>query len=364
MKKKIIVSLFVGSILSVVSFYFALRNVPFEELILYFKSINYMWLIPSLVMMLMSYFLRAWRWQIILRYIQNLPFFAAFHPMMISFMINNILPGRVGEFARPAILKKQNKISYTSGLTTLAVERLFDMVILIILFVWVLSSVEIDPRHTIQFQGYQLNKSLLDIIARGMAVFCGILTVGICLVSFSGVRKIIVNIIMKLPLLFPFFNDSQKEKVYKICCEPLLSFIENIASGVSLINNPLGILTCTGLSIVIWMVQALSLYLFTFGCPGVSLTFSETTMVFIIICFFIALPSVPGYWGLWEAGGVFAMSLFGISQQNAIGFSLITHANMFFMVLFMGIISAAIIGVNILKVSFNDNELFDQRHSK
>ena len=27
----------------------------------------------------------------------------------------------------------------------------------------------------------------------------------------------------------------------------------------------------------------------------------------IIICFFIALPSVPGYWGIWEAGGVFAL---------------------------------------------------------
>ncbi|MDA3898568.1 MAG: lysylphosphatidylglycerol synthase transmembrane domain-containing protein [Desulfobacteraceae bacterium] len=363
MNKKIYISLIAGCLLSVVSFYFALRNVPFKELVLYFKSINYIWIIPSLLMMVLSYFLRAWRWQVILHHISKLPFFAAFHPMMISFMINNILPGRIGEFARPAILKKQNKISYTSGLTTLAVERLFDMIILIILFVWVLSGVEIDPNHSIQFNDYQLNKSVLDMIARGMAVFCAVLAAGICLVSFSGIRKIIVKIIMKLPLLFPFFNDSQKEKVYTFCCKPLLSFIENIASGVSLINNPLGILTCTGLSIVIWTVQALSLYLFTFGCPGVSLTFCETTMVFIIICFFIALPSVPGFWGLWEAGGVFAMSLFGISQQNAIGFSLITHAITFFMVLVIGTISAAIIGVNIFKVSFNEEQLFDKRYS-
>ena len=364
MKKKIFISLFVGCLLSVVSFYFALKNVPFEELVLYLKSIDYIWIIPSLVMMLLSFFLRALRWQMILRQIRNLPFFAAFHPMMISFMINIILPGRIGEFARPAILKKQNKIPYTSGLTTLAVERLFDMIILIVLFGWVLSSIEIDPTHTIQFQGYRLNKSVLDMIARGMAVFCAILAAGICLVSFSGVRKILVNSIMKLPLLFPFFDDSQKEKIYKLFCGPLLALIENIASGVSLINNPVGILNCIGLSIVIWVFQALSLYLFTFGCPGVSLTFYETTMVFIIICFFIALPSVPGYWGLWEAGGVFAMSLFGISQQNAIGFSLITHVNNILMVLVIGTISAAIIGVNIFKVSFNENQLFDKQHSK
>jgi hypothetical protein len=46
----------------------------------------------------------------------------------------------------------------------------------------------------------------------------------------------------------------------------------------------------------------------------------------VIICFFIALPSVPGFWGLWEAAGVFALSFHGISNDHAAGYALFSHA--------------------------------------
>ena len=73
----------------------------------------------------------------------------------------------------------------------------------------------------------------------------------------------------------------------------------------------------------------------------------------IIICFFIALPSVPGFWGIWEAGGVFALSLFGISAQNAAGFTLANHAVQIIPVIMVGIVSAVITGINILKVAYD-----------
>jgi len=106
MKKNIIISLALGAILSTLTLYFAFRNVPFVDLMSYLTSINYFWIIPAILFSLFTFVLRVIRWQIILASVRKIDFWRAFHPLMIGFMINCILPGRVGEVARPLILKK------------------------------------------------------------------------------------------------------------------------------------------------------------------------------------------------------------------------------------------------------------------
>jgi len=77
----------------------------------------------------------------------------------------------------------------------------------------------------------------------------------------------------------------------------------------------------------------------------------EILICMVIICFFIALPSVPGYWGLWEAGGMFSLTLFGIAPKNAAGFTLMNHAVQLFPIIIIGLVSAWITGVNIWNAS-------------
>lgn len=137
--------------------------------------------------------------------------------------------------------------------------------------------------------------------------------------------------------------------------EPLERLIINIASGFSLIKNPLNLFNCLILSVAIWGLTVLSYYLFSLGCPDVNLTFFQLATVMIIICFFIALPSVPGFWGLWEAGGIFAMMLFGISGKEAAGFTLANHAIQMIPVIIIGFISAMLSSINILKIADDAN---------
>ena len=68
------------------------------------------------------------------------------------------------------------------------------------------------------------------------------------------------------------------------------------------------------------------------------------------------MPSVPGWWGLWEAAGVFAMSLFGVSAKEAAGFTLANHALQVFPVIIVGVVSAMILSVNIRHMSFAGRE--------
>ena len=138
---------------------------------------------------------------------------------------------------------------------------------------------------------------------------------------------------------------------------PLTAFVDNIARGFHLIRYPRKMLVCLVLSFLVWALHALSYYIFALGSPGIHLTFMEMSAHMIIIMFFIALPSVPGFWGLWEAAGIFALSLFGVAGKQAAGFTLANHAIQVFPVIIMGFISATIMSVNIWQLSRNSKKL-------
>ena len=354
MKKNILTSLLIGLAISAVTLYLALKNVPFTDLLIYLTSINYFWIFPSVLTALISFVLRTLRWQIILESAGKVNFWRAFHPLMIGFMINCILPGRVGEIARPIILQQKENIPFPTGLATVAVERVFDAGLLVAFFAIMLTTMKIDPGLDITFGGYHLNQETLILIRRGMTELSFIIIAGIIIIGFSKTRAIIKRIIMGLPYLFFFTGASLKIKIQQKVCSPIAGLVENIGFGFALIKYPKKICSCIGLSLVIWGLAAFSYYIMALGCPGIDLSFIELSAVMIIVCFFIALPSVPGFWGIWEAGGVFELSLFGISAKNAAGFTLTNHAVQIFPVIIVGLVSAVMTGVNIWQVSYKE----------
>ena len=146
MKKKMTISLIGGVLLSAGALYFASKHVSIVELFNYLASINYFWILPAVLVAVFSFMLRAVRWQIILESTRRISFRRAFHPMMIGFMINCVLPGRLGEVARPVILQKKEKVPFATGLATVVAERVFDIGLLILLFMLTAGTLKINPR--------------------------------------------------------------------------------------------------------------------------------------------------------------------------------------------------------------------------
>jgi uncharacterized protein (TIRG00374 family) len=350
------ISFIVGLVISAAALYFAFRNVPVRDLLRYLASINYLWVLPSLAVVMLSFYLRSIRWQIILASTKKITIGRAFHPMMIGFMINCVLPGRLGEIARPIILQKKDKVPFTTGLATVAAERIFDICLLLFLFIVTISAIQIRPDVNVAFGKYHLNRATLDIIFSSMLKLGFVLIAGIILVTIGKVREFIYSVIRLLPNLFFFTGRHMKKTIRQKLCEPLIGIIENMAQGFALIRYPKKIILCSILSFLIWALLGFSYYIFSLGSPGINLTFFELSVVMVIICFFISLPSVPGWWGLWEAAGVFAMSLFGVSAKEAAGFTLANHALQVFPVIIVGLMSALILSVNIRQMSFEGRE--------
>src|SRR5688500_11844739 len=84
-----------------------------------------------------TYIVRTWRWQILLSPIQRLSFMPVFRATVVGFATTFLLPARAGELIRPWMLSRETGISASAAFATVIVERLFDLVAVLALFlVW------------------------------------------------------------------------------------------------------------------------------------------------------------------------------------------------------------------------------------
>jgi hypothetical protein len=214
------------------------------------------------------------------------------------------------------------------------------------------AAIDINPEVEIVFGEFRLNRATLEVLFSRIILMGILLIAGIIAVSIPLIRRAIHRVILMLPALAFSATEETKVKIRDKVCAPLIRFVDNIAIGFTLIKYPKKIMLCAIYSLLVWVIAAFSYYVFSLGSPGVHLSYAEMFAVMVIICLFIALPSVPGYWGVWEAGGVFAMSLFGIPTDAAAGFTLANHGVQVFPVVIVGFVSAIITGVNIWQVSY------------
>ena len=210
MKSKIAFPLLLGVLLSLTTLYFAFKNVPISELIQYLASVNYYWIIPSTLAVVFAFILRAIRWQVIVGASRPISFLEAFHPLMIGFMANCVYPGRVGEIARPLILRAKSEVPFTAGLSTLVTERVLDLLFLTFLLGFIFLKIDSHMGHEIEFAGYKIDYSVMVDLGKGMFFMGALLISMVILICFEKSRQKIEKFIIKLPALIFFFEANSE----------------------------------------------------------------------------------------------------------------------------------------------------------
>ncbi len=128
-----------GLLLAALLLYLALRGVDLEMMMDALRAASYGWLLPLALIILLSVWLRAWRWLLLLRAhphhkreheearegLQR----AAFFSVMIGYMVNYAAP-RAGEVARAVNLSAQSRYSVSGIFGTVFSERLLDVIVL------------------------------------------------------------------------------------------------------------------------------------------------------------------------------------------------------------------------------------------
>ena len=111
------------------------RNLDLRELGTTLSAAHPGWLGLALAITLVNFPHRSWRWTRLLHHVQRVPQREAFSATCIGFAATVLLPARAGEIVRPAVLSRRTGLPFAPALASVAVERLIDLVTVVLLFV-------------------------------------------------------------------------------------------------------------------------------------------------------------------------------------------------------------------------------------
>jgi len=341
----------IGAAVSLGALYLAFRNVPLADLRTYLTGVDYRYLALSLILVMGILILKAHRWRVILGATTAVGFPYAFHSMMVGFMLNCVLPGRPGELARPLMLSRKQDMPFATALSTVVAERILDTVTILALLAWVLGALDLASAESIDFAGYRIDGALVVSVGRATLVLALALLAAVGLLRLEAVQRWIKSLFHRLPLWIPGLTPMQRQWLAERVSRPLSALLDQAILGMAMVGRPRRLAACVGLSLAIWLLTSFSFYILSLGFPVIDLSLVQMTAVMVVIAFCIALPSVPGWWGLWEAGGIFALSLMGIAPGPAAGFTLVNHAIQIFPIIVIGLGSALISGVGMGRIA-------------
>ena len=168
----------IGIALSVALLVWTLRGVSLLAVWHELANSNLPLFIASAISATLIFPLRAYRWRVILHPVApNLPVGPLWRSLAIGAMVNNLVPARAGEIARAYAVTRETPVSFASALASLAVDRLFDMVVLLGLGVAAL----FDPAFP---RGARVGGQTLGHLAQGSIVIVVLLVASLYLLAF------------------------------------------------------------------------------------------------------------------------------------------------------------------------------------
>jgi glycosyltransferase 2 family protein len=121
-----------GVAVSLILLFLFLYRTDFAAMGRALKEAKYVFLIPGVLIYFCGVYFRSLRWQFFLKPLGNFSSFRLFPLVIIGFMVNNVLPGRLGIIARAYMLGEKENISKMSVGGTMVAEQVFDGVILLV----------------------------------------------------------------------------------------------------------------------------------------------------------------------------------------------------------------------------------------
>ena len=295
-----------GFLLTVFLLWFVLKDVDFADVLANIATGDMLLLSASVFVATFGFVIRAVRWRVLL--LPVLPVSrmrSRFAAVAIGFMANNILPARIGEFARPYALSRLEPVSITAAFGSLVVERFMDGVILLI-FLVIPVFTPFFPDVAAVFEG------------GGLAIFQG----AVALVL--GVLVVLV-LMATLPKQFLAAARVALKVVPEVWSLRATQLLEGLLQSMAVMRDPRLLALGFAWSLFFWTWHGLSFWLgmlaFDIDTGWLSAMFTEA-----VVGFGVALPSAPGFFGTFHASAHFALTtVYGVAEEQSLAFAFAYH---------------------------------------
>ena len=306
MKKKAIA----GLALSALLVWLSIRGIEFRGVVDGFRTIRCGYVLPAVAVMFLMQLLRSIRWGLILRPIGKVDQLSLFSVTSVGFLAIIAIPARLGELARPYLITKKSRIPMSSALGTIFVERVLDSLTILIIAVVALFFTPLPP--------WLVRSSVLFLLV-ALTLFAVMI---LMIVRREATLRVLAPLIGRLPARYAGAVNR---------------LIGHFIEGFRIIVDPALLLFVTLLSIVIWLVDVLAIYLL-FLAFGLHLPVAAAFVLMIILIIGIAVPTAPGFIGNWHYFCILGLGLFGIPKTDALTFAIIYHALSIGIVILLGLI--------------------------
>jgi uncharacterized protein (TIRG00374 family) len=305
------VNLFLGLAVGGLFVWLAFRGTDFEGVKASFKAANYLYLIPVVFLSMIVQVVRSYRWGVIIEPLEKIDQRTLFSITSVGFMAITLLPVRMGEFVRPYLISRKSTVKLGSSLATIVVERIFDMLTLMILLLFVLMTVDL-PEWVFR-TAYAI--LLLIIPFLFLLIFLAVKRE----ISAKGFDRIVG----KLP---PAFASR------------LMRLFHSFIDGLQILPDWKKTVYLSFLSLCIWGLIGLVTYILfsSFASMG-ELPLASAYAVLIITALGVALPTAPGFIGNYHFSCVVGLTLFGIPKTDALTFAIVLHFIQLTVVIVLGL---------------------------
>lgn len=270
------------------------------ELVDALAEVEYAWLPLAAGAIVVSDYLRAWRWGVLLRPLAEIPSWSLFRIFMVSLGVNNLLPFRTGDLLRLQLMGSRG-ISRSSVLATMAGERLFDALTFGLLLVGALGA-----GYGVAFQA--LAATYLAIGAAGL------LLAFVVIRGFDRGRAPV----HALPAI-----------IRRLLPGGARDLAGNFAGGLSALQRPRLLGPATVSSILAWLTAGAGYY-FVGRAMDVHAGLIGFLAITVVANTIVALPLTQSSIGPYEIGVTYFLTqIGGVSNEMAAAYAVVMHAVVF-----------------------------------
>ena len=287
-----------GLFISALFLFLAVRNIHWPEVWSAWQDARIDLLLLSTVVLVASWGVAAIRWRLLLMPASGLRVRDAFAYITIGYLANTVLPLRLGDLARATLLGRKKDLGISRVLGSIALERVLDLLTLIVIAL--ITALVIDIPVAIQAA-----VATMAIGGLGALAF---------LVVLAFYQERLHRVIAVLTKIMP---HPLAEKV--------MTLIRNFSMGAGVLRSLGGVISVCGLSLLGWGLVGVSV-LIAIQAFHLPVPWYGAFFVLIMVNLGSAIPSSPGYVGVYHYLAVFALSLWVPDRSAALAYAIGTHA--------------------------------------